>query len=284
MTGRSTRTFGGVEYAPGSQFIVTGAGVRLSGYTAIRGGSRGWGQELKPGDRVTCRGAGYGAGADPGYGIEFTTPEAEAAGAFHCEIWPSAGGPFAFRPAPGTLMPADSKLAGAEATENLLGEIAGRLDDFGGLVLAWPVELSGHLASTLVRDEDGQAYLLMLRPVCQHSQGGQPATEAGHCAACAPPRLLVCDRCYEAAAGLEAECADGCRQVLDHEGLCLVAGLNECQLCGQPDRLHAVDRAELPAAGKDGEDRWWLSYGGGRKGPYPSEQAAWDAWQAAPRT
>jgi hypothetical protein len=72
-----------------------------------QGGYRGWSQQLRPGDLLTCTGYGPGFGGDPGYGVEFTSAAAEAAGASHCEVRPSAGGVFDYRPAPGLLEPAD---------------------------------------------------------------------------------------------------------------------------------------------------------------------------------
>lgn len=100
--------------------------------------------------------------------------------------------------------------------------------------------------------------------------------------------LLLCDSCYQAATGLLAECEDGCFQDLDHTGLCLQPGADECQWCGCPDRLHIVSRADvadqLPAVGERDEGQWFLSWPDGQRGPYPSAQAAWDDWHASPVT
>lgn len=106
---RRTATYDGISYAPGALFRVTAAGARLSGWTPIHGGAAGWSQDLEPGDLLTCTGHGQGMGADPGYGVEFTSAESEGAGAFHCTVQPMTGGPFSYRPVPGILVPADSE-------------------------------------------------------------------------------------------------------------------------------------------------------------------------------
>ncbi len=94
--------------------------------------------------------------------------------------------------------------------------------------------------------------------------------------------LLLCDGCYQAATGQEAECQDGCMQDLDHTGLCLRPSSHQCQWCGGCDRLHEVSRAEvedrLPTVGEEDQGQWFLHWTRGRQGPYPSAQAAWDAW------
>jgi hypothetical protein len=81
--------------------------------------------------------------------------------------------------------------------------------------------------------------------------------------------VLLCDGCFQAATGLLAECRDGCRQDLDHTGLCLQPGPDECQCCGRTDRLHEVSRADtaeqLPTVGEDDEGQWFLRW--------PDEQA-----------
>jgi hypothetical protein len=46
---------------------------------------------LHVGDIVTCTGYSPGSGADPGYGVEFSSQQSEAARAFHCGIWPMHG-------------------------------------------------------------------------------------------------------------------------------------------------------------------------------------------------
>lgn len=105
---RRTVTWDGVTYAPGARFRVISEGVTLDGMVPEPGGYRGWRQQLRPGDVVTCTGYGPGWGGDPGYGVEFTTAESEAARACHCEIRPMAGGLFNFRPAPGLLQAEDT--------------------------------------------------------------------------------------------------------------------------------------------------------------------------------
>jgi hypothetical protein len=98
----------GIRYAPEVKFRVVKEGLRLNGMTPIVGGMSGWSQTLKVGDVLTCTGFGPGWGGDPGYGVEFTTEESIAARASHCDLWPSTGGPFGYRPKPGYLEPLDS--------------------------------------------------------------------------------------------------------------------------------------------------------------------------------
>ncbi len=106
----------------------------------------------------------------------------------------------------------------------------------------------------------------------------------GPCGATESMRL--CDGCFTAATGLLAECDDGCPQDLDHTGLCLRASPAECQWCGTPGRLREISRADvghlLPAVGEEHEGLWFLHFADGRRGPYPSAQAAWDDWHASP--
>jgi hypothetical protein len=103
---RTATTIDGVEYAPGTKFRVTKEGARLSGYAPYGlGASISWRQDLHVGDVVTCTGFGPGWGSDPGYGVEFTTEQSEAAGASHCDVWPGAGGLWNFHPAPSYLEP-----------------------------------------------------------------------------------------------------------------------------------------------------------------------------------
>jgi hypothetical protein len=97
--------------------------------------------------------------------------------------------------------------------------------------------------------------------------------------------LLLCDACYECVTGLAAECQDGCPQALDHDGLCLRSSTPECGWCGEPGRLHEVDRgqvhARLPTVGEESDGQWFLHWPADRRGPYPSAQAAWDDWHAS---
>lgn len=90
----------GVCYAPGARFRVLRP-MRLTGWVPGSGCVDGWGQQLRPGDIITCTGYGPGLGADPGCGVEWTTPEADAAHAVHCDTSPSAGGAFGYRPPAG---------------------------------------------------------------------------------------------------------------------------------------------------------------------------------------
>jgi hypothetical protein len=112
MHDRSAATFDGTDYAPGRKFRVARDGLTLTGYTPVRGGAQEWRQALQVGDILTCTGYGPGFGGDPGYGVEFTSEQSEAARAFHCDISPMNGGPFGCRPPVGSLEPAD---AGGEA-------------------------------------------------------------------------------------------------------------------------------------------------------------------------
>ena len=108
--GRRAVTYDGVTYVPGSRYRVIGGRATLDGWIPELGGSRGWRQQLRPGDLLTCTGNGPGFGGDAGYCVEFTSPESEAAGAFDCEVQPTAGGVFSSRPAAGLLEPADAEV------------------------------------------------------------------------------------------------------------------------------------------------------------------------------
>jgi hypothetical protein len=102
-----------------------------------------------------------------------------------------------------------------------------------------------------------------------------------------PQILRLCDGCYQAATGLIAECEDGCPQESGHTGLCLRDGPDDCPWCGNQDRLRDVPRPGivhlLPTAGQGTEGQWWLHFTDGAQGPYPSQRAAWDDWQASAR-
>lgn len=103
---RREMTFDGVVYAPDAKFRVVREGAHLDGRVSIgMSAFQGWRQDLHVGDVVTCTGFGRGFGGDPGYGVEFTSERSQAEGAFACEITPSAGGTFDYRPAPGYLEP-----------------------------------------------------------------------------------------------------------------------------------------------------------------------------------
>jgi hypothetical protein len=103
--------------------------------------------------------------------------------------------------------------------------------------------------------------------------------------AVSPQAILLCDGCYQAATGLIAECEDGCPRDLDHAGLCLRDGPDDCQWCGQADRLREVPRSGivhlLPTVGEEDGSLWWLRFTDGAQGPYRSRQEAWDAWHAS---
>ena len=100
-----------------------------------------------------------------------------------------------------------------------------------------------------------------------------------------PQAILLCDGCYQAAAGLIAECEDGCLREPGHAGLCLRDGPDDCQWCGQRDRLREVPRSGivhlLPVAGEEDGSLSWLYFTAGAQGPYQSRQEAWDAWHAS---
>lgn len=112
-------------------------------------------------------------------------------------------------------------------------------------------------------------------------------TESLAAIAGSPQALQLCDGCYQAATGLLAECEDGCFQDLDHTGLCLRDGPDDCQWCGNQDRLRDVPRPGivhlLPTAGEEDQGLWHLHFTDGAQGPYPSQQAAWDDWHASAR-
>lgn len=109
MRTRTTVTYDGMEFAPGAQFIVIKPcllhGMTTTGPSAWSY----WSQDLAPGDVVTCLGHGMGWGSDPGFGVEFTSPESEAASAAHCEISPSAGTQWSLHPVAGLLVPRQAK-------------------------------------------------------------------------------------------------------------------------------------------------------------------------------
>jgi hypothetical protein len=114
MHNRTPATFDGIDYAPGRKFRVTREGLTLTGHTAVTGGAQEWQQVLHAGDILTCTGYGPGFGGDPGYGVEFTSQQSEAARAFHCDIWPMHGDEFGYRPPVGSVEPADDDGGEAE--------------------------------------------------------------------------------------------------------------------------------------------------------------------------
>jgi hypothetical protein len=115
MHDRGAATFDGIHYAPGRKFRVAREGLTLTGHTPVRGGADGWEQVLHVGDILTCTGYGPGIGGDPGYGVEFTSQKSEAAGAFHCDIWPPSGSVFDYRPPAGSVAAADDGDGEAES-------------------------------------------------------------------------------------------------------------------------------------------------------------------------
>jgi len=98
---------------------------------------------------------------------------------------------------------------------------------------------------------------------------------------------LLCDTCFEAATGEVAQCQPGCRREgLDDNGPCLwPEGPDECQWCGQADRLTPLPAdhpglRRLPVVGERDDGGWWLSQPGSgtARGPYNSPEDAWHAW------
>lgn len=86
--------------------------------------------------------------------------------------------------------------------------------------------------------------------------------------------LLLCDGCFQAAAGVLAECQDDCMRDTGHDSLCLRDSPNERQWCGATGRLHEVLRAEvqhrLPTVGEGDESMRRLHYADRAQGPFPS--------------
>jgi hypothetical protein len=73
------------------------------------------------------------------------------------------------------------------------------------------------------------------------------------------PALLLCDGRHEAATGLPAVCEHGCARNINHTGLRLRDGPDECQWRGKQERLSEVP---LSSVGVLAADRWR-----GRRGP-----------------
>jgi hypothetical protein len=118
----------GVTYAPGARFRVIGDGATLDGLEPMPGGYQSWRQPLRPGDVLTCTGYGPSYGGDPGYGVEFTSAESEAAGACHCKVRPMAGGMFDYHPAPGLIEPDDAAAGTASRRTPSEGRAPGMYD------------------------------------------------------------------------------------------------------------------------------------------------------------
>jgi hypothetical protein len=93
------------DWPRGKQFRVVQSGAWLSGMVPIGVGNayQGWRQDLSIGDVITCLGFSPGWGSDPGYGIHFTTEQAEQARACFVEFRPMAGGLFDYHPMDGWL-------------------------------------------------------------------------------------------------------------------------------------------------------------------------------------
>lgn len=92
------------RYARGKRFRVIKAGAKLWGLTPIRPNvQQGWTQVLEVGDVIESLGFGPGFGADPGYGINWTSERAKAEHAHSLSFAPSEGGIWAYRPSEGYL-------------------------------------------------------------------------------------------------------------------------------------------------------------------------------------
>jgi hypothetical protein len=101
---RTARTFDGVDYTPGRRFRPAREGLRLQGLIPDgRSAYRGWAQDLRLEDILTCTGFGPGFGGDPGFGVEFTTERSREERAFHCDLRPQWGTLWSYRPCPGDL-------------------------------------------------------------------------------------------------------------------------------------------------------------------------------------
>ena len=166
----------GVTYAPGERFRVIAEGAVLDGLVPARGSYKSWRQQLRPGDILTCTGYGPGFGGDPGYGVEFTSAGSEAAGAFHCQVRPVAGGALDYRPARGLLQP-DEAAAGPGARSAQHDEHALRLYDLRcsaeslRAAAAWVATRKGPADVTLAI-EGGQL-------ACRHGGSSSMAFAAG---------------------------------------------------------------------------------------------------------
>lgn len=95
------------KYARGKRFRVIKAGAQLRGLTLVPGvhytAHQGWTQDLALGDVIESLGYGPGFGADPGYGINWTSEHAKAERAHSLTFYPEEGGIWSYRPPEGYL-------------------------------------------------------------------------------------------------------------------------------------------------------------------------------------
>lgn len=92
------------RFPAGAQFRVTAEGARLRGFTpAGRGAFHSWSHDLHVGDVIECTRDVRGFGADPGYGVHWTSPDVDSAGAVKVTFSPSQGSIFDYHPADGYL-------------------------------------------------------------------------------------------------------------------------------------------------------------------------------------
>jgi hypothetical protein len=174
-------------------------------------------------------------------------------------------------------------------------------EQLGGLYKTTVVFYTSHPATAIdlagliraLRQGDAFSPSDTVRPVLVPLPGGDPdwndARFAGHTDKI--PIVLLCDHCFEKVSGKFAECQPGClHNGLDDDGPCLWPdGPDRCGWCGQADRLTPVPRdhdgfQSLPIASEHGEGQWrlnWPGSPGDTQGPYPSQEAAWDAWHAS---
>lgn len=206
----------------------------------------------------------------------------------HAEHHPAHPSPApAARPAGGH--PRNSALTPQPSTRSKdMSEVRGL---YRTTVTVWTTEPAGDTDLAVLAREatDGGAYCSGQRSVlvpCPEADPEPPGAEFFPEHARIPVRLL-CDRCFEAVTGEQAQCQPGCRDGhLDDDGACLwPEGPAECQSCGYADRLTPVPAghagfANLPTVGDRGEGQWRLNWPRETKGPYPSPDAAWAAWHA----
>jgi len=115
LAARTPVVLSGVDYSPGRRFVVLGRGAMLSGWVHDASGSRHWTVHLTPGDVITSTGFGFGDGTGftPGFGVEWSSEESDAAGAVHVQLSPDRGGPWAHQPREGCLRPLDEEAEAA---------------------------------------------------------------------------------------------------------------------------------------------------------------------------
>lgn len=96
------------DWPEGQRFRVIADGCWLSGWVMhpdLRNVYQGWRHDLAVGDVITCLGADFGFGSDPGYGIHWTNDAVKTARAMKVEFKPSIGSIFSYRPKDDCLEP-----------------------------------------------------------------------------------------------------------------------------------------------------------------------------------